>query len=521
MDPDFTARYLNEPDVEAEQSPGRGINSEPEIGTGPQAPGAPSIPEPSAPSYPPAMPDWETTQVTQMVPPPVVPGAPAARPPADPRARYDEDQRWPQSAAPAAPQGGSELRGAQPRHRESTRTDNAEARRPQGSPAAASFDSAFGQAQGSFFEPQSAPSFGSRPEEAVASPEQSQQFNAAPRPQTSPGYEIARSEAQLPAWDARGSHFSGTSVTSGLRAEDVVQPRKLPPEMGWRKAVYVSSGKTINLGAGPAEQRLRDHIDAIKTNIPGNYLIGVVCVRGGVGKTRTTAGLGTAFATYRTEPVIAIDANPTYGSLGRVVDPAASASIREFLADASLQTYPMARHYTGKNKEGLEVLAANQNVANPFDLSPGAFNAVLNRVRRFYQLSIIDCGPEIEHPVMQAVLSQVDSLVIVGTMNFDGAAAAETTIKWLASRSEYQGLLRRSALVLNDVYDCADKDFLAKVRETIGQGVAGTTMIPWDSHLRDSAQLDFPALRRHTQLAYIELAAWLSQGFRGGRTALR
>ena len=219
--------------------------------------------------------------------------------------------------------------------------------------------------------------------------------------------------------------------------------------------------------------------------------------------------------------VIAIDANPTYGSLGRVIDPTASASIREFLADASLQTYPMARHYTGKNKEGLEVLAANQNVANPFDLSPAAFNAVLNRVRRFYQLSLIDCGPEIEHPVMQGVLSHVDSLVIVGTMNFDGAAAAETTIKWLASRSEYQGLLRRSALVLNDVYDCADKEFFAKVRETIGQAVGGTTMIPWDPHLRDSAQLDFPALRRRTQLAYIELAAWLSQGFRSGRTALR
>jgi len=512
MDPDFTARYLNEPDAEVEQSPGRGIDSEPDLAAGPQAPAVPSIAEPTAPSYPPSAPDWgETTQVTQAVPAPyVVP-------------------RPPPSAAPAAQQGRSEFLEAQPRHRESTSPDSADARRPQigpaqSDPAAASFDSAFGQAapQGMFSEPQSAPAFGQRPPEAAASPEQSQRFSApAPRPQASPGSEIARSEAQPPAWDASGSHFSGTSLISGLRAEDVVQPRKLPPEMGWRKAVYVSSGKTINLGAGPAEQRLRDHIDAIKTNIPGNYLIGVICVRGGVGKTHTTAGVGTAFATYRTEPVIAIDANPTYGSLGRVVDPTASASIREFLADANLQTYPMARHYTGKNKEGLEVLAANQNVANPFDLSPQAFGAVLNRVRRFYQLSIIDCGPEIEHPVMQAVLSRVDSLIIVGTMNFDGAAAAETTIKWLAARSEYQGLLRRSALVLNDVYDNADNDFLAKVRETIGQGVGGTTVIPWDPHLRDSAQLDFPALRRSTQLAYIELAAWLSQGFRSGRTALR
>ncbi len=513
MDPEFTARYLQESDGDADPSPGRGLDTEPDIGAEPQAPGVPSLPEPTAPPSRPQVPDWETTSVTQVVPFNTAPPPPPShRAPANPAAQ--EDQRRPPSA-PVAPQGGSDYREA-PRHRDNAGADTDAGRRYRGGPAAASFDGAFGQAS-----PQAARSEStSWGQPAEASPAEAQQYDAQPpRPQATTGYEIARSEAQPPSWDASGSHFSG--VTSGLRAEDVVQPRKLPPEMGWRKAVYVSSGKTINLGAGPAEQRLRDHIDAIKTNIPGNYLIGVICVRGGVGKTRTTAGVGTAYATYRTEPVIAIDANPTYGSLGRVVDPTASASIREFLADASLQTYPMARHYTGKNKEGLEVLAANQNVANPLDLSPQAFGAVLNRVRRFYQLSIIDCGPEIEHPVMQAVLRSVDSLIIVGTMNFDGAAAAETTIKWLAARSEYQALLRRSALVLNDVYNCRDKDFLAKVTETIGQAVGGTTMIPWDPHLRDSAQLDFPALRRSTQLAYIELAAWLSQGFRSGRTALR
>ena len=37
---------------------------------------------------------------------------------------------------------------------------------------------------------------------------------------------------------------------------------------------------------------------------------------GGVGKTRVTAGLGTVYANYRTEPVISLDANPTYGNLG-------------------------------------------------------------------------------------------------------------------------------------------------------------------------------------------------------------
>ena len=92
-------------------------------------------------------------------------------------------------------------------------------------------------------------------------------------------------------------------------------------------------------------------------------------IKGGVGKTRTTAGVGTVYATYRTEPVIAMDANPTYGRLGRLVDATATASIRDFMADDQVATYPKARSYTGKNKQGLEVLAGNQNVANPLALS--------------------------------------------------------------------------------------------------------------------------------------------------------
>ena len=161
-------------------------------------------------------------------------------------------------------------------------------------------------------------------------------------------------------------------------------------------------------------------------------------------------------------------------------------------------------------------------MANPLDLSPQAFGAVLNRVRRFYQLSIIDCGPEIEHPVMQAVLSRVDSLIIVGTMNFDGAAAAETTIKWLAARSEYQALLRRSALVLNDVYNSADNDFLAKVRETIGQARRRND---------DDSVGSAPARQRRSWISprcdaapSSPTSSWprgCRQGFRSGRTALR
>lgn len=519
MDPEFTARYLNEQDPD-ESPPGRGgLDREVGIGAEPQVPDAPSLPEPEAPPYQALPENWgETTQV-------VAASAIAVPPPAAPRG---DEQRRPPSAPTRSSEGVGEYRDTGARHRDPG-ADYAEGRRQQHAPATPPRGFA-GPGSADAAQATSGPmarvpggefaDYAQGPVAAHRAP--SQPFaTAPPRAPSAPSNELARSAA-APVWDASGSSFADASNAPALRAEDVVAARKLPPEMGWRKAVYIGSAKTINLGAGPAEQQLREQIDLIKTNIPGNYLIGVVCVRGGVGKTRTTAGVGTAYAIHRkNEPVLAIDANPTYGALGRLIDPTATASIREFLADNNLHSYPMARHYTGKNKPGLEVLGANQNVANPFDLSPEAFKAVLTRVRRFYQLALVDCGPEIEHPVMQAVLSQVDSLIIVGTMNFDGAAAAETTIKWLSARSEYQALLRRSALVLNDVYNCADKDFMAKVRETIGQRVGGVTSIPWDKHLRDSPQLDWDALRRETQYAYLDVAAWLAQGFRSGRTALR
>jgi MinD-like ATPase involved in chromosome partitioning or flagellar assembly len=350
---------------------------------------------------------------------------------------------------------------------------------------------------------------------------------APPRPagpsHPAPGHPAARNAAPprpgaAPAWDASAPipatapYTPSASPAAALRPDELVRQRKLPPEMGWRKGVYVGTAHLVNLGAGPEERELREQIDRIGSNIPGNYTIAVVSIKGGVGKTRTTACLGTVYATYRTEPVLAIDANPTYGSLGRVIDSQATASIRDYMADDQVNTYPKARSYTGKNRQGLEVLGGNQNVASPLAMTDELFTDALRRAQRFYQLTVVDCGNHIEHRVMRGVLPAADSLVIVGTMNYDGAEAAERTIDWLAARNLHP-LLRRSALVLNDVNNCYNGEFFDKVRERLEPRVGGVTLIPFDKHLRDGAELDFDALRTPTQRAYIQLAAWLAQGF--------
>jgi MinD-like ATPase involved in chromosome partitioning or flagellar assembly len=297
-----------------------------------------------------------------------------------------------------------------------------------------------------------------------------------------------------------------------IQVDEVVKQRREPAEMGWRKVVYVSTGHLVNLGAGPAERRLLEWKARISANIPGNYQIAAVSVKGGVGKTRLTAGVGSVFAEMRKQPVIAIDANPAYGGLGRLVDPTVRTSVRDFLAADDLVDYPRARFYTGQNKQGLEVLAGNQNVANPMALEARAFTDTVSRTRRFYQLALIDCGAEIEHSVIPAVLSASDALMIVGSCSVEGALAVETTIDWLAARNGYE-LLKRSVVVLNDSSRSASEDFISHVTETLGKRVHSVKTIPWDAHLRDTVTLDFPAMNRRTQLALIDLAAELAGGF--------
>jgi MinD-like ATPase involved in chromosome partitioning or flagellar assembly len=490
MDPDFISRYL--PDDNKEQPAARGVSEEPDVGAEPQAPAEVAAPEPPAVDAvrPPVTPraDFEPNETTSLInradfehllPPP---GATAP---------------GPTSSAPA----NVDPRGADPRF----------AAGPSEATPAGGFDP---WATGEMTTPHSRHAAPPPPGQygRVTHPGSAQQqgrYDPPPAP-----YYAPPGPAQQ-GWDGSSGRWDAAAeAPSRLRADDanLVRSRKVPPAMGWRHAVWVGSAHAVNLGAGAYEQALLDDQALIASNIPGNYQIAFVSVRGGVGKTATTAGVGTAFAKYRTDQVIAIDANPTYGKLARRVDPRVTASIVEFTNDHKITGYPMARQHTGKNVQGLEVLASNQNVANHFQLTSGVFGAALSRTRRFYQLALVDCGPEIEHDVMGAVIGAADALVIVGTMNYDGAEAAETTMNWLAARNKHD-LLRRSVLVLNDIYDNAAKPFVEKVHQTLGKRVGSVATIPWDEHVRDAAVLDWEALRKPTERAYISVAATLAKGF--------
>jgi Mrp family chromosome partitioning ATPase len=95
-----------------------------------------------------------------------------------------------------------------------------------------------------------------------------------------------------------------------LRASDLIAAPKPVSSRGWRKALYHLSFQQINVGQSRDERDVADFINQVDANLRGTYTIAVLGGKGGAGKTVTTTAVGSMFKSHRSDPVIAIDADP-------------------------------------------------------------------------------------------------------------------------------------------------------------------------------------------------------------------
>src|SRR5262249_44701865 len=136
------------------------------------------------------------------------------------------------------------------------------------------------------------------------------------------------------------------------------------PKTGWRRAVHKVTGGRLNPGVSRKDGELQDLIEQIRQPIVGDFRIAVLSIKGGVGKTTTTLGLGSALAMVRADRVIAVDANPDRGTLAeRVADTSTSSTVRDLLRDPNIRRYADVRNHTRLAASRLEVLASEQDPA--------------------------------------------------------------------------------------------------------------------------------------------------------------
>jgi len=306
---------------------------------------------------------------------------------------------------------------------------------------------------------------------------------------------------------------AGYSYVDSIRTSELVPTKKTPPHKGWRRFVYRSTFRLVNLGPSPDEQRLAELEMKIRSLLRGHYKIGVFG-KGGVGKTTVAASVGSIFAEFRQEDrVVAIDADTAFGKLGSRIDPNSAGSYWELAADDHLDTFADVRSRVGNNAAGLFVLAGESSTARRRVLDPAIYREAAARLDRHFTISIVDCGSTMDSAIAQEVLRDLDALIVVSSPWVDGASAAGQTMEWLANRG-FTGLLHRTVVVLNDSDGHADKrtrSILVQQFSSRGQVVVE---VPFDSHLRPGGVIDVTSeMSPLTRRRFIEITSAIAEHF--------
>jgi MinD-like ATPase involved in chromosome partitioning or flagellar assembly len=322
---------------------------------------------------------------------------------------------------------------------------------------------------------------------------------------------MAAQEAQRARSGVVSSGIDG--LPSDLSSARLLRPAKRPPQTGWRRLVYVLSGKLINPGESPADIHRRELIARINAPLLGCHKIALLSLKGGVGKTTMTATLGASFASLRGDRVVAVDANPDRGTLSQKIPLETSATVRHLLRDAQrVRRYTDVRAYTSQGASRLEVLASEQDPAVSVAFSEDDYRRTVNLLEHFYNMVLTDCGTGLMHSAMYGVLGVADQIVVVSSGSIDGARSASATMDWLDAHG-HGDLVRNAVVVINCVSRSAGGVDLDRVAEHFAGRCRAVVRIPFDPHLQEGAEVDLDRLDPRTRLGLLELAAEVADAF--------
>ncbi|WP_245666214.1 MinD/ParA family ATP-binding protein [Actinomadura latina] len=303
--------------------------------------------------------------------------------------------------------------------------------------------------------------------------------------------------------------------SDSLSSENLLGERRIAPSSGWRRAVYKATAGSIHPGESQYELRRKDLIARARTPVAGgHHRVAVMSLKGGVGKTTTTTGLGSMLGSFRGDRVIAVDANPDRGTLSDKVRLETAATVRDLLNNRDqISRYADVRAFTSQNEARLEILASDRDPAVSEAFSAEDYAAVAVVLEQYYSVCITDCGTGLLHSAMSGVLALADQLVLVSSPSVDGARSASATLDWLEAH-DHGHLVRNGVVVLSMVRNRTRSQVdLDKLQAHFESRCRAVVRIPYDDHLEEGAEVELEQLAPATREAYLTLAAVVGDGF--------
>ena len=180
------------------------------------------------------------------------------------------------------------------------------------------------------------------------------------------------------------------------------------------------------------EQRLLAQPGVSRANV-----VAVMSPTGGVGKTACTFMVGNLLAAQLKLRVIAVDCNPAFGTLSRLVPGGRQPDrgLAELLNDAHrLFTAAEVGTYVARLPTGLHVLAARRDSEHAVRLEPDWYGELVALLSCFYEVVMLDLGPGVGGPLARFAARRADQIVLVTTPDWAASNAGLEALDHLRQR---------------------------------------------------------------------------------------
>ncbi|MEW1810242.1 MinD/ParA family protein [Pseudarthrobacter phenanthrenivorans] len=298
-----------------------------------------------------------------------------------------------------------------------------------------------------------------------------------------------------------------------------VKEQKPRPVGGIRGALYKLSGGAWNLGPGPKQRQEDELARRISRQLQGSYNTAILSLKGGIGKTSTTVGVGLTLAEYRGDAPCAIDANPDSGDLVEralgegIYQQASPRTITDLLENIesidSLTALARYMHHAGR----LHLIAGEQDPEVSDSLTAEEYLRIRKLISSYYSVALTDCGTGVTHNAMSGILQSADNLVIAAGYAVSGAKRARSTLHWLASHG-YEDLARNAIVVITDKDEVSSRVDKDAIEEHLSGICRELIAVPHDRGVADGDLVTLDVLKPETRRAYKEIAAAIVDGYR-------
>ena len=210
-------------------------------------------------------------------------------------------------------------------------------------------------------------------------------------------------------------------------------------------------------------------------------VIGVVSLKGGVGKTSSVVSLGHSFASMG-KKVLLVDGNLSAPNLGlhfKIVDPATT--LHQVLLN---QAHPNDAIF---EMDDLDVLPAS--LFNRYELNPLKLRDKLTNLRRRYDVILIDSSPALNDETL-AVLNASDEVLVVTTPDHPTLSTTLKAVKY-AKRNGTPIV----GLILNRVHNKKFELSLDDIEKA--SEVPVMAVVPYDLNVLKSLSEFVPMVKKH------------------------